>query len=105
MSCNVFIACVNALAAEWPAETNLLGSGRIRLKDQNEVIQDVVTASFPFLHAWLVTEHAFPDTLLLSTFTMRSLLAASSHNLKATPIRHRILNDHVYLAKMATLVC
>ncbi|KAI9449041.1 hypothetical protein BJY52DRAFT_1192929 [Lactarius psammicola] len=61
------------------------------------------TALFPFLHASIVTCHVFPDAMLISTFILRALLATTSHNSSATHVRHWILNDHVYLAKMIVL--
>ncbi|KAI9453765.1 hypothetical protein BJY52DRAFT_1189338 [Lactarius psammicola] len=68
-----------------------------------QLIRDVITASFPFLRASIVTHHAFPDAILTSTFVLRALVAATSHNPNATCIQLRIVNDHMYLAKMITL--
>ncbi len=77
----------------------------MKLMDQSQLIHDIITASFPFLRASIVTCHAFPDAILISTFVLRALLAATSHNPGATHVRHRVLNDHMYLAKMVILVC
>jgi hypothetical protein len=91
----------------WPAETDLSvpSSGRMKLREQSQVIQDAITASFPFLHASIVVVHAFPDALLTMTFITRVLVDGISHTPNATHIRSWMLNDHVYLSKIAQLVC
>ena len=76
----------------------------MKLREQTQVIRDTITASFPFLHALIIIENAFPNALLTMTFIMRALVEGISHNLDAAHIRSRVLNDHVYLAKIAQLV-
>ncbi|KAN0130461.1 hypothetical protein V8E53_011724, partial [Lactarius tabidus] len=89
----------------WPAETDLSvpSSGRMKLREQSQVIRDAIMASFPFLHASIVVVHAFPDALLTMTFITRALVDGISHTPNATHIRSRMLNDHVYLSKIAQL--
>jgi hypothetical protein len=91
----------------WPAETDISvpSSGRMKLREQGQVIRDAITASFPFLHASIVTVHAFPNALLMMTFITRALVQGISYSPNATHIRSRMLNDHVYLARIAQLVC
>jgi hypothetical protein len=72
--------------------------------DQSRLIRDVITESFTFLHASIILEHAFPDPVLTGTFVMRALVSATSKDTSAASIRHRILNDHAYLAKIIALV-
>ena len=92
--------------SELCAETNLsrTSSGKIKLGDQSQIIRDTIKLSLPFLHASIILEHAFPDALLTVTFIKRALLAGISHNPNTTYLRHRILNDHLYLAQMCKLV-
>ncbi|KAN0137724.1 hypothetical protein V8E53_004480 [Lactarius tabidus] len=89
----------------WPAETDISvpSSGRMKLREQGQVIRDAITASFPFLHASIVTVHAFPNALLMMTFITRALVQGISYSPNATHIRSRMLNDHVYLARIAQL--
>ena len=90
---------------EWPAETDLvLNEGKMRLKDQSAVVQDTVTASFPYLHAFIVLDHAFPDGVITATFIMCTLLSGTSHVSNSFTLRHRIAEDHIYLSKLVPLV-
>ncbi|KAN0134252.1 hypothetical protein V8E53_008024 [Lactarius tabidus] len=90
---------------EWPAETNLRTnrSGKLKLMDQSRLIRDIIMESFTFLRASIILEHAFPDPVLTGTFVMRALVSATSKDTSAASIRHRILNDHAYLAKIIAL--
>ncbi|KAF8266161.1 hypothetical protein EI94DRAFT_1803486 [Lactarius quietus] len=90
---------------KWPAETNLVipDSNRIKLKDQSEVIQETVMDSLAFLHASIMLEHAFPDGLQTMTFIMHTLVVGTAGHPNASALHSRILNDHVFLAKLATL--
>lgn len=90
----------------WPAETDLSipSSGRMKLWEQTQVIRDAITASFPFLRALIIIKNAFPNGLLTMTFIKRVLVDGTSYNLDATHICTRILNNHVYLAKIAQLL-
>ena len=90
---------------EWPAEMDLvLNEGKMRLKDQSTVVQDTVTASFPYLHAFIVLDHAFPDGVITATFIMRALLSGTSHVSNSFTLRRRIAEDHIYLSKLVPLV-
>jgi hypothetical protein len=73
--------------------------------DQSRLIRDVITESFTFLCASIILEHTFPDPVLTGTFVMRALVSATSKDTSAASIRHWILNDHAYLAKIIALVC
>jgi hypothetical protein len=76
----------------------------MKLWEQTQVIRDAITASFPFLRALIIIKNAFPNGLLTMTFIKRVLVDGTSYNLDATHICTRILNNHVYLAKIAQLV-
>ena len=92
---------------EWPAETNLqISSGKLKLTDQSQVIRDAVTDSFPFLRASIILQNVFPDPILTGTFILRALLSATdqANHPNAADVRRRILHDHVYFAKISTLV-
>ncbi|KAF8262615.1 hypothetical protein EI94DRAFT_1704624 [Lactarius quietus] len=90
---------------KWPAETNLVipDSNRIKLKDQSEVIQETVTDSLAFLRASIMLEHVFPGGLQTMTFIMHALVAGTAGHPNASALCSRILNDHIFLAKLATL--
>ena len=90
---------------EWPAETDLvLNEGKMRLKDQSAVVQDTVMASFPYLHVFIVLDHAFPDGVIMATFIMRALLSGTSHVSNSFTLRRQIAEDHIYLSKLVPLV-
>ena len=93
--------------SELCTETNLsrTSSSKIKLRDQSQIIWDMIKLSLPFLHASIILEHAFPNVLLTVTFIKRALLAGNSHNPNTTYLRHQILNDHLYLTQMCKLVC
>ena len=76
----------------------------MRLKDQSVVVQDTVTALFPYLHAFIVLDHVFPDGVITATFIMRALLSGTSNVSNSFTLRHRIAEDHIYLSKLVPLV-
>ena len=93
---------------EWPVETNLQTnstSGKLRLTDQHQIIWDAVTDSFPFLRASIMLQDSFPDPIVTGTFILRALLSATANQPNTAHVRRRILNDHVYFAKISALVC
>ncbi len=88
-------------------ETNLClpKSGRMKLREQNDILYKVISDSFQFLHGFLVTQNAFPDTILTRTFVFKALIGATTNNLKAIFICKRLLDDHLYAEEMCSLVC
>ena len=77
----------------------------MRLKDQSAVVQDTVTASFHYLHAFIVLDHMFPDGVIMATFIMHTLLSGTSHVSNSFTLCHQIAEDHIYLSKLSLLVC
>ncbi|KAF8264245.1 hypothetical protein EI94DRAFT_1806062 [Lactarius quietus] len=90
---------------KWPADMNLVipNSHRIKLREQSEVIQEVISDSLPFLRASIMVDYAFPDVLRTMTFLMHALIAGSAGHPSATALRNRILHDHVFLAKLSSM--
>ncbi|KAI9431985.1 hypothetical protein H4582DRAFT_2084268 [Lactarius indigo] len=89
----------------WPDETNMRipKSGKPKLMEQSQLLRNIITASFPHLHASIMVTHAFPDAVLIGSFVLRAFLTATSHNPHAAHVRRRIVHDHEYLAKMTIL--
>ncbi|KAI9439651.1 hypothetical protein H4582DRAFT_2075020 [Lactarius indigo] len=77
--------------------------GKPKLMEQSQLLRNIITASFPHLHASIMVTHAFPDAVLIGSFVLRAFLTATSHNPHAAHVRRRIVHDHEYLAKMTIL--
>ena len=82
----------------------VLNEGKMRLKDQSTVVQDTVIALFPYLHAFIVLDHVFPDGVIMATFIMHTLLSGTSHVSNSFTLCCRIAEDHTYLSKLVPLV-
>ncbi|KAI9430723.1 hypothetical protein H4582DRAFT_2063463 [Lactarius indigo] len=88
----------------WPTETDLINAlGKLRLRDQLDIVRSTITSSFNFLHASIVLENAFPETVQIARFIWDTLGTASLHVKGAEDVHARILRDNTYCWKMSAL--
>ncbi|KAH9067676.1 hypothetical protein EDB87DRAFT_1678000 [Lactarius vividus] len=88
----------------WPADTDLSKTSvKLRLTDQSSIVRSTITGSFSLLHASIVLENAFPETLQVARFIRDALSAASLQVRGAENVHARILKDSNYCWQMSVL--
>ncbi|KAH9173105.1 hypothetical protein EDB89DRAFT_2229011 [Lactarius sanguifluus] len=88
----------------WPADTDLSKTSvKLRLTDQSSIVRSTITGSFNLLHASIVLENAFPETLQVARFIRDALSTASLRVQGAEDVHARILKDSNYCWQMSVL--
>ncbi|KAH9040364.1 hypothetical protein EDB85DRAFT_2140500 [Lactarius pseudohatsudake] len=88
----------------WPMDTDLSKTSvKLRLTDQSSIVRSTITGSFSLLHASIVLENAFPETLQVARFIRDALGAASLQVRGAEDVHARILKDSNYCWQMSVL--
>ncbi|KAH9024453.1 hypothetical protein EDB83DRAFT_2527161 [Lactarius deliciosus] len=88
----------------WPADTDLSKTSvKLRLTDQSSIVRSTITGSFNLLHASIVLENAFPETLQVARFIRDALSMASLRVRGAEDVHARILKDSNYCWQMSVL--
>ncbi|KAH9008738.1 hypothetical protein EDB85DRAFT_2163905 [Lactarius pseudohatsudake] len=88
----------------WPMDTDLSKTSvKLRLTDQSSIVRSTITGSFSLLHASIVLENAFPETLQVARFIWDALGAASLQVRGAEDVHTRILKDSNYCWQMSVL--
>ncbi|KAN0134067.1 hypothetical protein V8E53_008285 [Lactarius tabidus] len=91
----------------WPKNTDLYfnASGNIKLTHQTSIVQATITKVFGFLHASIMLENSYPDTVLTSKFIQDALSTAALHIPDAEDVHVCVLKDYPYCVKMSILPC
>ncbi|KAH8976951.1 hypothetical protein EDB86DRAFT_2838744 [Lactarius hatsudake] len=88
----------------WPMDTDLSKTSvKLRLTDQSSIVRSTITGSFSLLHASIVLENAFPETLQVARFIWDALVVASLQVWGAEDVHARILKDSNYCWQMSVL--
>ncbi|KAH9020988.1 hypothetical protein EDB85DRAFT_2152660 [Lactarius pseudohatsudake] len=88
----------------WPMDTDLSKTSvKLRLTDQSSIVRSTITGSFSLLHASIVLENAFPETLQVARFIRDALGAASLQVRGAEDVHACILKDSNYCWQMSVL--
>ncbi|KAH9010201.1 hypothetical protein EDB83DRAFT_2322513 [Lactarius deliciosus] len=88
----------------WPADTDLSKTSvKLRLTDQSSIVRSTIMGSFNLLHASIVLENAFPETLQVARFIRDALSTASLRVWGAEHVHAHILKDSNYCWQMSVL--
>jgi hypothetical protein len=86
------------------------GATKPLLTNQMSLVRSVVHDAIENMWALLMFNHAFPDSVLSSTFAKESLITAAEkqakkHKPSAAAVHSRLQHDTDYLAMIIQLVC